>query len=80
MVTVPHKIVRLERCQNTEVSLHVYVGTVKPVYKDHFRDQVNAVSADRWPLNGGASVTPMWTMSQPTMVSIGRWPFYASGL
>ena len=63
----------------SEVYTHVQLK-VKPVYKDHFRDQVNVVSADRWSLNGGALVTLMWTMSQFTMASIGRWPFYASGL
>ena len=40
-----------------------FTSTVKPVYKDHFRDQVIMVSEDRWSLYRGALVTLKWTMN-----------------
>ena len=46
-------------------------NTVKPVYNDHSMDQVIMVSVDRWSLYGGALVQLKWTMSEPTMVSLG---------
>ena len=32
------------------VHVHTYIRTVKPVYKDHSRDQVIMVFVDRWSL------------------------------
>ena len=55
------------------------VQTVKPVYKDHIRDQVITVSVDRWSLCGGAIVLPERFTDQRVVVSINRWSSYTSG-
>ena len=49
--------------------LLVLVITVKPVYKDHSRDQVLVVSVDRWSLYRGVLVSLRWPMEQPTVVT-----------
>ena len=55
------------------------VQTVKPVYKDHIRDQVITVSVDRCSLCGGAIVLPERFTDQRVVVSINRWSSYTSG-
>ena len=67
---------------NTYLQTLIYsqLYTVKPLYKDHFRDQVIVVSVDSWSLYGGVLIQLKWTMSQSTEVSIDRWSLYASGL
>ena len=58
-----------------QVQLHIMCAyTVKPAYNDHSRDQVIVVFVDRcMVLYRSALVQLRWKMSQPNVVSTGRW-------
>ena len=81
IVTVPHKMVGLEKLSDCRgVGLQRSHCTVKPVYKDHLRDQVIVVSVDRLFLCRGAVVLHEWFTDQHIVVSIDGWSHCTSGL
>ena len=49
------------------------VSTMKPVYKDHSRDQVIMVFIDRWSLCRGVTVLIYWFLDLSRVVFIDRW-------